>query len=600
MDSFDSRKSPDNRKRGFKEILPLALFAVLMATTIARIVIVDRSTPQAFDEPCHIAAGVKWLDVHDYTLDALHPPLARDAVAIPLRLAGVHFPKFREQDTNLQGYCTEIGNAILNDGGHYVRNLFLARLGMVPFLCVAALVILSWTVREVGWFGACLSAFLFFTLPNVLAFSCIAYTDLPTMCTQFICLFAFGAWLIKRSWGASVLLGLSAGLALSSKLTSFLFLPFACVAMLAVAVWTPRNRLNNLRLKHVTQLAIAACISFAVLWGSYGFAVGHLQSALNILRGQEPTFHRYGIAGNILHRVVLADPVIPAPDLIRGVEIARGRNGQEPESYLLGREKAGGWWYFFPVALALKTPIPFLFLAVVGAGAAVNAARRGEWSRPMPLAAVIGIFVATLFVTMRVGTRHVLVVLPLLAVLAGFGALLLWRTPRGTPVWGRIFLLVLLSWQAVASVRAQSDFLAYFNELAPSDPSEALIKGCDLDCGQDVLLLSTELRRRAVSHVGIGIWTSSDLSNLDLPPFDILRPHQPTPGWIAVSVRALRTGKIVFCREGHILPKEIYPEDSLAWLAGYQPIAQVGKTILLYYVPDTSNQTAKHSVQMAQ
>lgn len=596
MDSSDNSRWHRNRER-LGRSLSIGVFGVLLVATIARIVVVDWSMPQGFDEPCHIAAGMKWVDLHDYTLDSLHPPLARDAVAIPLHLEGVHFPNFRPQDTSLQGYCTEIGNAILNDGGHYFRNLSLARFGMLPFLCIAAVIVLLWSAREAGWFAATVAAFLFLTLPSLLAFSSMAYTDLPAMCTQLACIFAFGVWLRKKTWIASALLGLCAGLAFSSKLTSFLFLPFACAAMLAVTLGFSRVRLQNLRFRHAAQFAMAACIGFVTLWGSYGFSSGRLQTALNISRSEEPTFHRFGIAGGILHKIVLADPIIPAPDLVRGVVIAHQKNGQEPESYLLGNEKPGGWWYFFPAALALKTPIPLLILAALGVVTAVMAARRGESSSLIVLAAVIGIFVATLFVTLRVGTRHVLVLLPLLTVLAGFGSFLLARVPRKNPVWGQVALVLLLAWQAIASIRSQPDFLAYFNEFAPSDPSKALVKGCDLDCGQDVFLLSDDLQKRGVAHVGMGIWTSADLSNLRLPPFDILRPRQPTTGWIAVSVRALKTGKVVFCQNGHILPDENYPEDSLAWLEAYRPIARIGKTILLYYIPDTSMQTAQHTVQ---
>src|SRR5258705_3343508 len=35
--------------------------------------------------------------------------------------------------------------------------------------------------------------------------------------------------------------------------------------------------------------------------------------------------------------------------------------------YLLGERSTTGWWYFFPVALAVKTPIPLLWFLVLGA-----------------------------------------------------------------------------------------------------------------------------------------------------------------------------------------------------------------------------------------
>jgi 4-amino-4-deoxy-L-arabinose transferase-like glycosyltransferase len=568
----------------------VVLAFVLVA--MARILSADMTVPQGFDEPCHVAAGIKWLDRHDYTLDAVHPPLARYAVSVPLFLFGERFPNFRAQDTSINGYCTEIGNAILSDGGRYTRNLFLARIGILPFFVASLVLVFFWTRQEFGLFAACVAAFLFSSLPSILAFSSLAYTDLPCMCTQFVCIFAFAVWLRKPAWGSTFLLGIGAGLAFSSKLTSFLFLPFAATAMLLVKLWFSRDRIRELKAIKVTRLVVAVCVAGTILWSSYAFSIGHLLPALGV--SSEVTLnspHFPGPIGKAIEKLAESNPIIPMPDLLRGMVIARHMNKQAPESYLLGKEKSGGWWYFFPVALALKTPIPFLILSFVGLLAAFRFATQGHWSGLLPAVAVVAIFVATLFVTLRVGTRHVLVALPLLSVLAGYGASLLWQIQSARIAWGRVTLSILLLWQATSSLRAHNDFLAYFNELAPADPSVALVKGCDLDCGQDVYRLSSALRARGVGHVALGIWSSSDVALIGLPPFGVLVPHQPVTGWIAVSVRALQTGQVAFCENGHMLPDEGYPSDALSWLDNYQPVARVGKTILLYDIPQASKET---------
>lgn len=568
-----------------QKILPGSLLLLFVLVAVARTVLTDQSIPQGFDEPCHIAAGIKWLDQHDYTLDALHPPLSRDAIAFPLYVYGERFPKIQPQDTG-QSYCTEIGNAILSDGGHYARNLLLARLGILPFLCLAVVVVFLWGRYEFGTFAGCTAAFLFSTLPSVLAFSSLAYTDLPTMCTQFAFLFAFALWLKKPTTIRTLLLGTSSGLALSSKLTSFLFLPLACAAMLLVKIWFQRAEIK-FNWRRAGQLAVALCIGFVILWGSYAFSRGHLQDALGLSPRSIPSSAPRGMASKMFEALTLANPVIPAPDLLRGIEIARHKNSYESETYLLGTAKPGGWWYFFPLALALKTPLPFSILAIIGLVCTIRLGYRGDWSALMPALAAAGILISTLFVTLRVGTRHVLVLLPLLALLAGYGASRLWRMSGERLIWGRLALCLLLAWHATASIRAQDDFLAYFNELAPADPSEALVKGCDLDCGQDVFRLSRELRARHVTHVSMGIWTSADLALMDLPPFEILLPHKPVTGWIAVSLRGLKTGQFGFFQNGRIVPEAGYPDDSLSWLKQYRPVAHVGKTILLFEIPDS-------------
>ncbi|MFX8381741.1 hypothetical protein ABTL77_20285, partial [Acinetobacter baumannii] len=47
-------------------------------------------------------------------------------------------------------------------------------------------------------------------------------------------------------------------------------------------------------------------------------------------------------------------------DLAEGVVALKAHNDSGHLSFLLGHLKAGGWWYFYPVDLAVKTPLPLL------------------------------------------------------------------------------------------------------------------------------------------------------------------------------------------------------------------------------------------------
>jgi hypothetical protein len=151
----------------------------------------------------------------------------------------------------------------------------------------------------------------------------------------------------------------------------------------------------------------------------------------------------------------------------------------------------------------------------------------------------------------------------------------MWQLPRRT-VWGKSLVGCLLLWQAFATISARGDFIAYFNELAPADSSKALVIGCDLDCGQDVFRLATELHKRQISHVGIAVWSSADITQIGLPEFTVLKPSEPVTGWVAVSARSVRVGDVLH---------KTYPPGSFDWLSAYQPVAHIGKTILLYHIP---------------
>ena len=572
-----------------RKLTTLVILACVVVA-IFRVITVDKTMPQGFDEPCHVGAGMEWLKNRTYRLDPVHPLLARYAITLPLYLKGQRFPKFSAQDPRTNS-AFDVGNAILYEGGHYKRNILLARLGILPFLGLCTILVFWWTSRCFGLLAGCIAAFLFSTLPSILAFSSMAYTDLPTACTQFACLFAFSTWLERPSMGHTVWLGVAAGLAFSSKFTSFLFLPCAALAMLTVRWWLSVEGYRDTTAKRVLRLSAAVGVGFVILWGSYGFSIGHLRYPLAVSPASAQSLHpSSSLLRVVARKVVTANPIVPAPEFFHGVLVA----GTLPttSSYLLGNMKPGGWWYFFPVAVALKTPLSLLVLAIVGLLHAVRSAHEECWVRLMPPVAILAVFIATLFVTYKVGTRHVLVVLPLLSVLAGGGAFLLWRLEGRNRVWARLALGLLLAWHAIASVRAQNDFLAYFNELAPSDPSRALVTGCDLDCGQDLLRLNQELRARHVTHVSLGVWTSADVAQLGFPAVDVLRPYEPVTGWVAVSARSLRTGTVTRWQNGHVSNTTNYPRDALSWIEQYKPVAHVGKTILLYDLPPTSVEAA--------
>jgi len=289
-----------------------------------------------------------------------------------------------------------------------------------------------------------------------------------------------------------------------------------------------------------------------------------------------PTFqHLPSPVGKIARAMVSNDYLVPAPAFLRALINGRGLNNDSPNAYLLGRVRAGGWWYFFLVGIAVKTPLPLLVLSVVGTVYGLTNTRQVNWMAIAPAAAVLGILFITCFVKYNAGVRHVLVVFPLIAILAGQGAAWLWQKGTG-PNLRRTIPVLLIAWQAVETARAQPDFLAYFNELAGKDPSRVMVTGCDLDCGQDLFRLSAEAKKRNITHLKLAVWTSADLQRMQLPDFEVLQPYKPATGWIAISARALRFGR----RTAPNTP------DAFGWLDRFQPAAQVGKTIELYYISE--------------
>ena len=53
---------------------------------------------------------------------------------------------------------------------------------------------------------------------------------------------------------------------------------------------------------------------------------------------------------------------VPAPTLWNGLLRVKERDEEGRIAFLLGKMSPKGWWYYFPVAFAVKTPLPTLLL----------------------------------------------------------------------------------------------------------------------------------------------------------------------------------------------------------------------------------------------
>ena len=76
-----------------------------------------------------------------------------------------------------------------------------------------------------------------------------------------------------------------------------------------------------------------------------------------------------------------------------------------------------------------------------------------------------------------------------------------------------------MAWLAISAAAAHPDYLAYFNEFALGHPERILVDS-DLDWGQDMNRLVTELRQRGVTYLHLSCLYTGDDSRIGLPNWD--------------------------------------------------------------------------------
>jgi hypothetical protein len=528
------------------------LVALLIAGAIAlgsvRIVSTYLVFNHTVDEPAHIACGMEWLERGTYTMESQHPPLARVMAALGPYLSGVRLQGVWDKNPT-QGGMYEEGQYIYYGGDHYNRTLVLSRLGMLPFFWIACLSVYFWARRFFGNPTAVVSVWIFSFLPAVLAHAGLGTTDMALTALTGAAFVSMLAWLENPTLRRSALFGAACGLAVLAKFSSLAFLPPAVAVALVGYLVAERPGLRRL-FGHVRRLALplvgAVAVALLAIWAGYRFHYG-------------PTTWPGGR--------------LPAPELWSGIQAVIRHNRSGHPSYLLGENGIYGWWYFFPVVLAVKTPLPFLALA--GFGAVISLARwrqkSGAYLIPLGFAlAILGVGMAG---HINVGLRHILPIYLGLAIVAAIGALRLYEI-AGRGHWAMGALMLVAFWFAVTSLAAHPDYLAYFNVIAGDEP-ERIVADSDLDWGQDMTRLGTRLREIGATRVTLQPLVFDFYDRRGLPPMDFGSPLAPAPGWNAVS---LTQWKVM--RMGVDPPLTPWPDRTTM-----KPIERVGKGMLLYYFP---------------
>ena len=541
----------------------LILVACLLAASTWRVY------SNTWDEPEHLAAGIELLDKGRYEYDTEHPPMVRILMALGPYLAGARSFGTPPPDGVLEG--TEI----LYSGGHYKLYLTLARLGTLPFLALLLYSVWLWGRRSgISPGFALLAVLLTASVPPVLGHAALATLDVAAAATVLLALYATQCWLSSGRWKDAVFCGLAMGFAVGSKFSAvpFLALGFAVLAGMHGVLLRRRGAAVGQPglARDLALILIATLLPLALAYGirSHATSVAHrFDWAVVFLLHERGLSHEAGV---VLQQLWLPQWV---QGLLEGIIAIKAHNDAGHLSFLLGQLRSTGWWYFYLVALATKTPIPLLVLGLPGM---VLLARDGWRERdgwriaPLTLFLTVLVF-ASGFSHINIGIRHVLVLYPFMALGAAYLVVRLWRGLRGSTagplaIAGSGLLVVLVGWQVLTLWTANPDYLPYFNE-AVAHPEQVLVDS-DLDWGQDLQRLEERAAAIKIPKLNLAYLGTPDLTREPLPPYVPMAPGKPVTGWIAISA----------------LAKAHYPKG-YAWLSAYQPIETIGKTIELYYIP---------------
>ena len=510
-----------------------AAIAALTLVACVRVASTYRVFSATVDEPQHLSADYGWL-AGAYTTDPTHPPLSRIFFDLPLWLEHVPAP----QPAN----DIDRGNQLLYYGDRYEKNLARARSGNLLFLIIGITTVAAWARRLFSPGAGILAAALYSSIPVILGHAGLITTDMAVAATLPLALLMLDRYLEQPSTHRAIALGVAIGAGMLSKMSFLVYFP-ACVVVIVALRWRPRFRARDVAAIIVTTLL--------TVWAGYHFQIGRPVDV--------PKLTPEILAAAHIPKAVY-EARIPAPELVAGIALLKLHNAGGHTAFLLGEQSRKGWWYYFPVVLFYKTPIPLLILFAWGAAILLKQRRR----QPLePLLVTLAILAVAMSSSLNIGIRHIMPLYAPLSIVAAIGALAIWHSARGA--FGRVALAGLLAWFFAGVAVEHPDYLAWFNEAAQPNPARIAVDS-NLDWGQDVLRLARVVRKRHIDHLYIVMNFSTRMGAHGIEA-EWLRPNEKVTGWVAAGENWLAF------------------TDEYDWLRAYQPVQKVGKSIRLYYIP---------------
>ncbi len=576
----------------------------MLASMFTLEILSSRQESQTNDEGIHLAAGLSYWRTGDFRINPEHPPLVKMLAAVPLLFTRatvpINDPSWQQVDEWVFGDRFLYSNTLSPQ-----TLLFLGRLPIMILSLVLGWLIWRTATRFFGSAGGLVALGLYAFDPNIIAHSRYVTTDLAFGLMALVMVLCFERWWRQPSRDRAIVFGIVLWV---SMLTKFSFFPWAVGlgGLWLLLKWRdpshPVVQWRALRRFALWFIGLGAIMT----WALYNFDVHRPidDPRITLLYQQRQNVLDRGVLNNYgpLERWVVGDlgnrskPLghfvfqltlhrYPGYEFFRGVMTVIGHSDAGQASFLLGKRSDLGWWYYFPVAIATKSPPATLlgWLVVVSAGMVViTRARRASrtftaWLQNIDVRWLMyGVpplvfFLISLGSHLNLGWRYILAIYPFMFILAGGFAPWLLRTSKR---WGNIFLVAWVILAIGTQLRTFPNELAYFNGFSGgSQHGYKILNDSNFDWGQSLYQLGQYLRQQEATTVAVDYYGRGDITKYlpqptTLPTTQQLATRGLPHGYVAVSIVDAEDGSGRF-----------------DWLKAYQAQIIIGTTIRVYRLP---------------
>jgi hypothetical protein len=542
-------------------------------------VAVSRQDSATVDETTYLGAGYTFWQGHRYYLSSDHPPLDQLLDSLPLLAMDVRVPDnaqallsraagypwtltWSDEMRPLESLFPQgrdswyfwaipegqlFGQIFVYDGTNDAEAMmFGGRLVQVALTLLGGAFVFWWAKRLAAPTAALLALATYVANPLVLGYGHLIITDVGGMVMIPIAVFALGRFVehpgrTTALWaGATV--ACSAAMEYKSLVLGPILVAFICLYALQCLcalmllyqskfhpTWAHWLQL----LRNCGWVALAGWLVLLVAYFPEWKFPPPISPSQAVQLGVPKWFQ------------VLRFVLIPR-DFFKGLAIVLAQAYHPREAYLNGLWKDGGWWYYFPVALLLKVPIPLLLLTLLSFGLLVIRIRRQEFSVLVPWLAA-GVYLSTSMSSkVNIGVRYTLPLMPLLSV----GIATQW--PAVSSRW-RPVVWLLAAWLGVETLIAYPLYIQYFNEfVGGARNGYKYLVDSNYDWGQDAKRLKRFLADSGISHIYLDYFgTQYNIEYLKIPNTRVNaeQARHLISGWLVVSASELMRPEWAWLRE---------------------------------------------------
>ncbi len=491
------------------------ILIVLFLFTFLIMISAAKQNSSTTDESIHLFAGYTYITrngPHSFRLDPEHPPFLKEIAAVPLlffhniqipidglwdKAGNFYYDSWQEARTLAENFLFSYGN----DADKLVF------WGRFPFIILALLLGLAsyyWSKKLYGEKAGIFAGFLILLMPNILAHGLLINTDLGLTLFLFLAIYFWTKFLKVPNWFNFLLSGLFVGMSFASKYTSVIVLPILIVLVLAKIFFYDKNLKSWL--KYLGGFFGILVIGFVIIWASYGFSVQTPPAPIGSLSENIKLWTSFNVPNSLDGIFQKIRPILFPADFYKGFFLvgrhALGGHG----SFLLGQTSNSGWWYYFPVAIWYKTPIPLFIFLILGIIFWKKLKAKESFDELVLLTAPIIFLAISMFSKADLGVRHILPIFPFLAVYASksinlvdFRATKIIRADVKKLIPALLFILLIL-WYLLSSISSYPNYLAYFNESSGGPRGGYKILGdSNLDWGQDIFRIKKYLDEHQIN-----------------------------------------------------------------------------------------------------